>query len=71
MLKSAFLVGAAIAIAVFSTEYASASDNYSCWQNVRANGCDLRSIRSDSKKSDDPAGKVAQTGGRTPNSSKG
>lgn len=70
MLKSAFLVGAAIAIAVFSTEYAAASDNYSCWQQVRLS-CD-GDLRDDSSRSDaDDQGKVSQTGGRTPNSSKG
>lgn len=48
-----------------------ASDNYTCWQSQQLNGCGNDSIRSDSIESDNPAGKVSQTGGRTPNSSKG
>lgn len=48
-----------------------ASDNYTCWQSQQLNGCGNDSIRSDSVESDNPAGKVSQTGGRTANSSKG
>lgn len=69
-MKSLFLVAAAVAVVALS-QPASASDNYSCWQNLHLNGCDVRSVRSDSVESDSPAGKVSQTGGRTANSSKG